>query len=96
MDIDADGVTVDGPSSPSQAIVTGLAERNGISPLEMQPLYEAVDPEALDTLFQNGRSGRVTFEYAGYEVIVHGNGHIDIHETEHSTGEGELTGTDEG
>ncbi|MDS0475457.1 HalOD1 output domain-containing protein [Natrinema sp. 1APR25-10V2] len=95
MDIDSEEVTIDGPSSPSQAIVMGLAERNDVSPLEMQPLYEAVNPEALDTLFQNGRSGRVTFEYAGYEVAVHGNGHIDIHETEHSAGEGELAGADE-
>ncbi len=67
----------------------GLAERNGVSPLEMQPLYQAVEPGVLDTLFRNGRSGRVTFGYAGYEVTVHGNGHIAIHETESSTGEGQ-------
>jgi len=84
MNIDADAVTVDAPSSPSQAIVMGIAERKGVNPTQMPPLYEMVDPEALDGLFQNEQSGQVMFEYAGYEVIVHGNGYIDIHEVETS------------
>lgn len=64
---------VDG--SVSMAVIEALAEARGVSPLEIeQPLYDAVDPDALDALFERGddalKSGRVVFTTSGYEVTV--------------------------
>ena len=39
---------------PSDAVVDALAEAEGISPLELDPLYDAIDPDAVDRIF--GRS----------------------------------------
>ena len=73
MNTDADQITIDATSSPSESIVMEIAKRNNTSPFEMQPLYEVIDPEALDTLFKRGMKGDVMFEYAGYEVTVTGS-----------------------
>lgn len=62
-----------GNRSPSEALVCGVAKREGVGPRELPVHYESINPEALDALF-NGRPGnRVTFAYAGYEVTVDGN-----------------------
>lgn len=52
--------------------------------VESGVLYDAVDPDALDSLFRPrtaGRSfehGRVSFPIANHRVIVHANGTIEI------------------
>jgi hypothetical protein len=61
---------VNGISTPSEAIIMLIASQKDIEPTEMPPLYETIDPEALDTLFQKKPSGFVVFEYANCEVIV--------------------------
>lgn len=65
--IDADDV--------SERIVTEIATRDGVDPIELPPLFDAVDPDALEVLFApkaNGetRRGRVWFRYAGYDVTI--------------------------
>ena len=67
-------------SHPSEAIVLEIAERTDVNPLDLPPLYESFDPEALDRLIQGQNSCRVTFTYAGYEVTVARTGHIALHE----------------
>ncbi|MFD1564467.1 HalOD1 output domain-containing protein [Haloarchaeobius amylolyticus] len=63
-------------SNISLHIVNCIAEREHADPLELPPLYDAVDPDALDDLFASGcqsetdRSGRIEFQYNGYTVIV--------------------------
>lgn len=75
----------------SVRIVDVVAEREGVDPTEIEPpayepLYEVVDPEALETLFaprEDGTprgSGRVTFEYCGYQIVVSGDGSVDVHD----------------
>ncbi|ODR83567.1 hypothetical protein BG842_19275 [Haladaptatus sp. W1] len=60
----------------SLAIVEAVANREGVPALQLQPpLYEAVDPDALDTLLTTERSVSqspitIQFEYAGYRIIV--------------------------
>jgi hypothetical protein len=52
--------------------------------LALDPLYSAVDPDALDAMFRTGRddgSGtveRVSFPYHGHDVTVHGEGHVAV------------------
>jgi hypothetical protein len=47
-----------------------------------EPLYEAIDPDALDALFEghNSSNGVVTFSYCGYDVTVTVNGHVTLEE----------------
>lgn len=62
----------------SDAVLTAIADHSGTEPSEIEPpLYQVVDVEALDTLFRDG-SGTVTFEYAGYEVQVSGDGVVEL------------------
>jgi hypothetical protein len=57
-------------SSPSDAVVAAVAEREGVPRHELDgSLYEAVDPDALDDLF-NDTHGWVTFGFLGYTVTV--------------------------
>ena len=58
----------------SEAVVRTLstvAERN---PLEIEPLYSSIDPDALDDLFGgNGRSRgakSVAFEHENHEIVI--------------------------
>jgi hypothetical protein len=68
----------DGHGSISVSVVEALAEANGVSPVDIrQPLYDVVDPDALDSLFtDNEGPGRVIFELAGHEITVHASGEI--------------------
>ena len=61
----------------SVAVVERVAGAEGVDPLDLDPLYEAIDPDALDTLCGGaGRDARpparIVFEYHGYTVIVDG------------------------
>ena len=61
---------------PSIAVVSAVAREEGESPEELSPpLWNTIDPEALDLLFANGGSTvRVSFEYRGYAVEVDEDG----------------------
>lgn len=60
-----------------------MAEVTEQSPLQMDPLAEAIDPDALNTLFygraDSASSLAVTFEYCGSEVTVTTNGGQAVH-----------------
>ncbi|WP_161991503.1 HalOD1 output domain-containing protein [Natronorubrum aibiense] len=64
-------VTAADEQRPSMAVVSLVATVTDTDPLELEPLYDAVDPEALDSLCTptNGVSS-LSFEYAGYTVVV--------------------------
>lgn len=77
-----------GPQSqekPSQTIVKLIADLEGTPPTELSPpLYSAIDPEALDSLFhpptttESQTRGHVCFSYLGYEIRVEETGEIEI------------------
>lgn len=50
--------------SPSVELVRTVARRKNVDPIELSPLYDAVDPDALDTLLDCGVD-RIVVEYAG-------------------------------
>lgn len=68
------------PRAPAcLALIEAVAAREGVHPTELEPqLYEAVDPDALETLLSTaataGSSVTVGFEYAGYDVVVGSDG----------------------
>ncbi|WP_247728728.1 HalOD1 output domain-containing protein [Halovivax limisalsi] len=89
------GITQHRPGSTttpvSQAVVEAVAEAEGIDvtdvePPAFEPLYEVVDPEALDLLFAptvggaERAAGSVSFEYAGHDVTVYSDGRVTLDE----------------
>ena len=62
----------------SEAVLAAVAEREGVREDELEPpLFDAVNPESLDTLFRDS-TGTVTFEYAGYDVTVDSEGQVRL------------------
>jgi hypothetical protein len=64
--------------SVSYAVVEAIAEREGVRPAELSyPLFEAINPEALDTLFRD-TLGHLSFEFHGYVVTVDQDGAVEL------------------
>ena len=55
-------------------VVTAVAALEGTDPLELPPLFDAIDPDALEALFapttSGLRFGTVEFPYAGWTISV--------------------------
>lgn len=70
--------------SLSHAVVEAVAEAEGVDPVALRtPLYEAIDPDALDAVFEPADEsapldGRVSFEYYGYTVAVGSDGAVTL------------------
>lgn len=70
-----------GNSAVSQRVVAAVADARDVDPLELPPLYDTIDSDALDQLFARGSEkgpGRVIFVMAGCEVMVHSDGEVDV------------------
>lgn len=51
-------------------ILATVAEKEGVDAWDLEtPLYDVIDPDAMEALFRDGR-GTVTFEYLDYVVTV--------------------------
>ncbi len=70
--------------SASEAVVTAVAAVRGSKPTALEPLYAAVDPDALDSLVDHADrvdtagSHRVWFTYEEFDVGVRTDGEIRI------------------
>lgn len=62
----------------SVRVVTAVADATDADPTTMEPLFEAVDPDALDQLVAAGIEGHVNFEFCDHDVTVHGDGTIFV------------------
>lgn len=64
------------------AVVEAIAEVEGCDPTDLEQLHGAIDTDALDALFDDGRirEGRLSFVYSGYEVTVTSDGVVGIDE----------------
>lgn len=68
----------------TMGIVETVAETVDREVLELPPLYDAVDVEALESLFVDARQGPVgpledvSFGYAGCAVTVHADGEVAV------------------
>jgi hypothetical protein len=80
---------------PSEAVLKAVSDATGICMIGstdddgsamnvLDPLYEAIDPEALDSIFEptiqgtQQRSGRLTFDYANCEVTLLSSGLVRV------------------
>ena len=64
----------------SVVIAQEIAAVEGTDPMELEPLYGAVDTDALDALFRNSDAPDLTveFSYGGHTVRVEGPGQVEI------------------
>ncbi len=72
-------------SSVSTSVVEAVAAATKTMPTEIDPLYDVVDPDALDALVASLRKsghGTVRFEFAGWIVTLTANGAIDLRVTD--------------
>lgn len=65
--------------APAMAVLEAVADHTDTDPADLDtPLYQAIDPDALDRLVESAAAVTVSFEYAGHAVTVESNGEIDI------------------
>ncbi|NHN58079.1 MULTISPECIES: HalOD1 output domain-containing protein [Halorussus] len=69
----------------SAAVIDAVADAADVDPAELgTPLYDKIDPDALDSLFSDRYdgaprgSGRVVFDLRGYEVTVYSDGYVVV------------------
>ncbi|MCU4801168.1 hypothetical protein OB920_12375 [Halobacteria archaeon HArc-gm2] len=60
-------------TSVHEAVIYAVADADDVDPVDLAPLYETIDPEALDALFDGGCAGQVAFTYERHEVVVTGD-----------------------
>ena len=60
--------------TPTESVIAAVADVTGRSPLEMPPITEVIDPDALNTLLKtddtNTAAMSVTFEYYGVNITA--------------------------
>lgn len=63
-------------------IVERVAEVAGVEPTDLEPLYQAVDPDALDRLVRGSAGFRAaSFVYAGHHVRLFADGQLTVNPT---------------
>lgn len=71
----------DDADTPSSSIVRAVAAVRGTDPTAMRPLYEVVDTNAVDQLFDRrprARPERLSVTYEGCAVTVYGDGRVVV------------------
>ncbi len=68
----------------TEVVIDALAAVSGTDPLELPPLYEAVDPDALELIVREPnaaptRSCFIGFTLGAWGIIVTGSGEIQIY-----------------
>lgn len=68
---------------PSAAVVEMVAIATDCEPFGLQPLFEAIDPEALDAIVASDGAERATdtfvsLRYAGHDVTVRSDGEVAV------------------
>lgn len=59
-------------------ILESVAEREDVDPLDLPPLGDVVDTDALNALLRGRTMVSASFEYCGYEVHVDSEGGVSI------------------
>lgn len=71
-----------GNATVCQTLVLAVAEIADRDPMELDPLYHAIDPDTLDDFVESsgskGSEGNVSFAFEGYDVTVYASGLIAI------------------
>jgi len=64
-------------TSISEAVVTAIATAESVEPVKLSPrLYDVIDPDALDALFDHAHHDSVTVSFAYGDWTVHIDGGV--------------------
>lgn len=77
----------DDDTALSIAVVKAVAAASGRDPTDIEPLYQYVDPDALDALFEQPDRGRapngtISFPVEDYFVVVRSDGEVVVYPPE--------------
>ncbi|WP_275039990.1 HalOD1 output domain-containing protein [Natrialba hulunbeirensis] len=73
---------------PSMAVVDLIARVDGVDPIELEPLYNVIDPDVLDSLCESSPGlDRLEFIYHGRRVTVEATDDTATETVEISLGE---------
>lgn len=75
----------DATEGVTERILASVADCEGTDILSLPPLYDAVDPDALEQLVEHGGVTEISFVYLGYEVLVRGGGTVRVNELRNRT-----------
>ena len=67
--------TVQDDEHTSDALIRAVAVVEGCDPLDLTPLYDSIDPDTIDALFDTSSGHVVTLAYHGHEVTISGDSH---------------------
>lgn len=72
--------TIENAEFPASAIADAVAEREGVEPTELPPLYDAIGPDILEVIHEADTNSdqRVTFDYVGYTITVSADGTLQV------------------
>nr|WP_225317676.1 HalOD1 output domain-containing protein [Haloferax sp. CBA1150] len=62
----------------STNVVMSIAAIEDIRPTQLPPLAGTIDPDALNTLFEQSDDAIISFSYAGYRVTLDSLGSLEI------------------
>lgn len=73
----------DEPESLSGAVIYLVSVATEQAPKEMPPLFDTIDPDALDRLFRSreGEAGQIEFEHCGCAVTAMSDGEVVVTQT---------------
>lgn len=66
--------------SITETIIQEVALVTNTDPLALPPLYQTIDPEALEAAIDKLSEGRVSFDYLGHQVTVESDGTVQVAE----------------
>jgi hypothetical protein len=75
----------DRDGSVATSVIESVSAVTGDAPPDIDPLYDALDPDALDALvasLRNGSGGTVSFRFNGCDVTVDSAGRIAVRRPE--------------
>lgn len=63
-------------------IVSKVGSREGVEPIELEPIQNAFDTDALNQLVNSANDGRliIGFPFHGYHITIDGNGSVSVEE----------------
>lgn len=67
-----------GDETPTVAVVDAIAGSEGVDALDLPPISECIDPDALNTICESLDDGYITFTYCGYSVTVNHDMRIHV------------------
>lgn len=63
----------------SERIISETASIEGVDPTDLPPLYNSVDPDALEQMVESlDETCTIKFDYSGYSVTVTGDGSVSV------------------